>query len=89
MLKFFDIDTLIFTSLGREFTVWGTFFPASPQDKEHTAQFLARLPELIRTGAVKPNRTKILEGGLDGIADGMLFMDQGGNSGEKIVYRLK
>lgn len=89
MLKFFGVDTLIFTSLGREFTIRGTHFPANTQDKQHMVRFLTKLPELIRTHAIKPNPTKLLTGGLDGIGGGMLFMDQGRNSGEKIVYRLK
>lgn len=53
------------------------------------AQFLRKMPELVRTDAVKPNHTKIWEGGLESINAGMQYMIEGKNSGEKIVYRLK
>lgn len=79
--------TLIYTSLGREFD-YGSFFPASPEDKAHMAQFLTKLPELVKSGAVKPNPTKPFEGGLEGINAGLKFMQDGNVSGEKIVYRL-
>lgn len=52
------------------------------------AQFLKKLPELVRRGAVKPNRTKLWEGGLESINAGLQYMIEGKNSGEKIVYRL-
>ncbi|KAF7789406.1 hypothetical protein EIP86_000350 [Pleurotus ostreatoroseus] len=73
----------------QQFTVWGQHFPASVEDKQHMACFLTKVSELVRTGAVEPNRTKLCEGGLKGINDGLRFLKEGKNSGKKIVYRLK
>lgn len=53
------------------------------------AQFLKQVPELVSSGKIKPNRVKLWEGGLYGINDGLQYMIEGKNSGEKIVYRLK
>ena len=50
--------------------------------------FLTKVPELVCTGAVKPNRIKLCEGGLEGINDGLRFLRDGKHSGEKIVYRV-
>lgn len=52
------------------------------------ARFLVKTPELIATGKVKPNPTKLWEGGLNAIPDGLRYMKEGKNSGEKIVYRI-
>ncbi|KAH9928552.1 GroES-like protein [Epithele typhae] len=81
--------TLIYTSLGREFTFAGTMhFPVSEEDRAHMVSFLEKVPELVKSGAVKPLPIKAWEGGLDGLADGLQYMREGKVSAEKIVYRL-
>lgn len=40
-------------------------------------------------GQIKSNRIHLWEGGLYGINDGLHFMIEGKNHGEKIVYKLK
>lgn len=80
--------TLLYTALGRECTMRGMFFAASPEDHAHMAQFLTKTPELVTTGKVKPNPIKLWEGGLKAIPDGLRYMKEGRNSGEKIVYRV-
>lgn len=52
------------------------------------AHFLQKVPELVKSGAVRPNPTKLIEGGLDGINEGFQLMIEGKVSGEKLVYRL-
>ncbi len=81
--------TLIYTALGRELNYGGSSRPASPEDKEHMAQFLKKVPGMVSAGMIKPNRVKLWEGGLYGINDGLQFMMEGKNSGEKIVYKLQ
>ncbi|KIJ35008.1 hypothetical protein M422DRAFT_34823, partial [Sphaerobolus stellatus SS14] len=56
----------IYTYLGREFS-FGEVFPLSKEDRDHVAAFLTKVPELVKSGAIKPNRVKLWEGGLDGI----------------------
>lgn len=52
------------------------------------AQFLKKVPELVKSGQIKPNPTTLVDGGLDGIDAGLKLMMDGKHSGEKIVYRV-
>ena len=52
------------------------------------AHFLKKTPELVKSWQIKPNPTKSLEGGLEGINAGLQLMMEGKHSGEKLVYRL-
>lgn len=52
------------------------------------ASFLEKVPGLVSSGAIKPNPVKLWEGGLESVNDGLQYMREGKNSGEKIVYRL-
>lgn len=83
------IDTLTYTSQGRAFAHGEKIQPASPEDRAHMAHFLKKVPDLVLKGQVKSNPVKLFEGGLFGINDGMQYMMEGKNSGEKIVFRLK
>ena len=82
--------TLAYTTLGRPVTFGGgaAHFPASEEDRSHMAQFLKKTPELVKKGQIKPNPTKLFDGGLAGINAGFQYMIDGKVSGEKIVYRL-
>ncbi|EKM59886.1 uncharacterized protein PHACADRAFT_88172 [Phanerochaete carnosa HHB-10118-sp] len=81
--------TVIYSSLGREF-VYGHMmaFPASEEDRAHMVNFLKKTPELVKSGQVKPNPTKLFDGGLEGTEAGLKYMAEGKHSGEKIVYHL-
>ncbi|KAL4245995.1 zinc-containing alcohol dehydrogenase family protein [Abortiporus biennis] len=79
---------LIYTALGRDFVLFGKFYPAAPEDRVHMVQFLKKVPALVEKGLVKPNPVKLWEGGLASINDGLRYMKEGKNSGEKIVYRI-
>ena len=80
--------TLLYTALGREFTMRGNLYAESPEDHAHMAQFLTKTPELVAAGKVRPNPIKLWKGGLDAIPEGLQYMREGRNSGEKIVYRI-
>ncbi|KIJ34239.1 hypothetical protein M422DRAFT_182407, partial [Sphaerobolus stellatus SS14] len=79
--------TLIYSSLGREFS-FGEVFPVSKEDRDHMAAFLTKVPELVKTGAIKPNRVKLWEGGLDGIEGGLAYMKEGKLCAETPVYKI-
>ncbi len=82
-------DTLIYTSLGREFTyATGQHWPAVPEDKEHMVQFLKKVPQLVKEGKIKPLPVKLWEGGLAAIPEGFKYMKEGQVSAVKIVYRV-
>ena len=81
-------DTIVYTVGGLEFEMNGTMYAANEEDKAHMVQFVEKLPGLVKSGEVKPNPTRLFEGGLYGINAGLKYMQEGKNSGEKIVYRL-
>jgi len=80
--------TLIYTSLGRSFSMLGQEYPVIPEDRAHMVAFLKKVPELVRTKKISPNKTKVWEGGLQAVPDGLQYMREGKVSAEKIVYRL-
>lgn len=86
--RYLILVTMIYTALGRAFTFDGTPYPAAPEDRAHMVHFLKRVPELVKSGAVVPNPTKLIEGGLNGINEGFQLMMEGKVSGEQLVYRL-
>lgn len=83
-----QIVTVVYTTHGIQFDFRGTLFPASAQDRTHTVEFLKKVPELLKSGQLKPNPVKVLPGGLDGIQDGLRYMEEGNVSGVKLVYNV-
>lgn len=81
-------STLIYTALGRAFQYRQSRYEVQPEDRAHMAAFLKKTPELVRTGAIKPNPVKLWPGGLETVKDGLQYLREGKNSGEKVVYRL-
>lgn len=80
--------TLLYTALGKGFDYGPTRFDASSEDREQMVDFLQTVPGLVSSGAVKPNPIKLWDGGLSAIKDGLQWMKEGNNSGEKIVYKV-
>ncbi|KAF8579984.1 GroES-like protein [Ramaria rubella] len=80
-------NTLLYTALGREFTM-GKLYPPSAEDRAQMAAFLVKLPALVKDGNVKPNPVKLWEGGLGVVRDGLTYMREGKISAEKIVYKV-
>ncbi|KAH9951701.1 GroES-like protein [Amylocystis lapponica] len=78
------IPTLVYTSLGRTFSIGPITFTASPDDKAH----LVKVPQLISEGKIVPNKVKVWDGGLSAVKDGLQYMREGKVSAEKIVYRV-
>ncbi|KAI0797122.1 GroES-like protein [Abortiporus biennis] len=83
------IHTLIYTALGNEFHYGSTHHPANAEDRGHIAKFLKKLPEFVTRKLVKPNPIKFWEGGLASISDGLQFIQEGKNSGEKVVFKIE
>ncbi|KIJ34212.1 hypothetical protein M422DRAFT_263703 [Sphaerobolus stellatus SS14] len=79
--------TLVYSSLGREFS-FGEVFPVTKEDKDHMAAFLTKVPELVKTGAIKPNRVKLRKRALDRIEGGLAYIKEGKFNAEKLVYKI-
>ncbi|KAI0362627.1 GroES-like protein [Trametes cingulata] len=83
------IPTVIYTALGRAFTFNpGQHFDVAPEDRAQIVEFLKKVPQLVKDGAIKPAAVKLWEGGLAAIPDGLQYMREGKVSAEKIVYRV-
>ena len=79
---------IVYTSLGRAFNLGEKHIPAIEADVTHMAAFLAKLPQLVKDGLVKPLPIKLWEGGFAAVSDGLQYMREGKVSAEKIVYRV-
>lgn len=66
----------------------GQDYPVCPEDRAHMAGFLKKAPTLVREKKIHPNKTKLWDGGLRAVPDGLQYMREGKVSAEKIVYRL-
>lgn len=83
------VATLIYTALGRAFDFGPSkHFPILPDDRAQIVEFLKKVPQLVKNGAIKPASIKLWEGGLAAIPDGLQYMREGKVSAEKIVYRV-
>ncbi|EIW60399.1 GroES-like protein [Trametes versicolor FP-101664 SS1] len=83
------IPVLIYTALGRAFDFGPTMhFPVLPEDRGQMTEFLKKVPQLVKDGAVRPPAIKLWEGGLEAIPNGLQYMREGKVSAEKIVHRL-
>ena len=77
------------------YTIWGEYFksgdvkwPASREDVEWTKGFLAIAEKLIAEGKVKPHRSVVREGGLEGVIEGLEEMKNDAKIDGKLVYRI-
>ncbi|KAI0819843.1 GroES-like protein [Trametes gibbosa] len=60
---------------------------SSPVNHAISQSLLAKLPELLEKGEIKPNRTEVLSGGLRGVAGGLERLRNDQVSGVKLVVR--
>jgi hypothetical protein len=47
-----------------------------------------KLPEMNQSGAIKPNPIRVIDGGLNGVAQGFQLHRDKAISGQKFVYNL-
>ncbi|GAA5858840.1 hypothetical protein JCM8547_005008 [Rhodosporidiobolus lusitaniae] len=81
--------TLVYTVLGKAFSMGPTEYPVSEEDKKQMEEWLAGpLPQLFGTGQLRSNPLLKREGGLEGIEEGLEFLKAGKNSAQKLVYSL-
>ncbi|GAA5981432.1 hypothetical protein JCM10908_004107 [Rhodotorula pacifica] len=81
--------TLVYTVLGVEFDWPGVTFPVMPNDKSRMEEWCSKyLPELFKSGTIKPNPIQSFSGGLDNITEGLEYIKQGKNRGVKVTYKL-
>jgi threonine dehydrogenase-like Zn-dependent dehydrogenase len=61
---------------------------ASKEDHELAAELFRKIPDWLEKGKLKPNKIKLLRGGLSGVEEGFQLHRDGKISGFKVVYEL-
>ncbi|KAI0764637.1 GroES-like protein [Fomes fomentarius] len=82
------IFILLYTALGEAFEALGSHYPAALSDRAQVKAFCNKMPKLIELGKLRANPLKLWNGGLDAIPEGIQYIKEGKQHGEKIVYRL-
>uniref|UniRef100_D8Q135 Enoyl reductase (ER) domain-containing protein n=1 Tax=Schizophyllum commune (strain H4-8 / FGSC 9210) TaxID=578458 RepID=D8Q135_SCHCM len=68
-----------------ELTLVGT---AHTDDAKFAAEWYRKISRWLADGSFKPNRPKVLPGGLESVANGLQLLETGNVHGEKLVYRI-
>ncbi|KAL1723113.1 chaperonin 10-like protein [Schizophyllum commune] len=68
-----------------ELTMVGT---AHTDDAKFAAEWYRKISRWLADGSFKPNRPKVLPGGLESVANGLQLLETGNVHGEKLVYRI-
>ncbi|KAH6963734.1 chaperonin 10-like protein [Fusarium avenaceum] len=79
---------LVWTAFNRVIQYKKASFPASEEDHKLGVEFNERLPGWIDEGKIKPNKPKVIPGGLDAVKKGFQEHRDGKISGYKLVYEL-
>ena len=88
------IHTLAYTALGRKFNYGPAVFDEervtadSNKMKEWLNGDQGHFYTLFKQGLLKGNKIKEMEGGLEGIPEGMKYMQEGKVSAEKLAYKI-
>ncbi|KAF9769445.1 hypothetical protein IL306_013135 [Fusarium sp. DS 682] len=79
---------LVWTAFNRVIQYKNAQFPASEDNHKLGSEFNEQLPGWIAEGKIKPNKPKIIPGGLDAVTKGFQEHRDGKISGYKLVYEL-
>ncbi|KAH7267441.1 chaperonin 10-like protein [Fusarium redolens] len=79
---------LVWTAFNRVIQYKKAQFPASEDDHKLRAEFNEKLPVWIEEGKIKPNKPKVIPGGLDAVVQGFQEYRDDKISGYKLVYEL-
>lgn len=80
-------DVLVWTAFLKEHWYGDFHWPPHKEDHELASELFEKLPELLESGKVRPNPTRIKKG-LDAVAEGFQEYRDGKISAYKIVYEL-
>lgn len=79
---------MAYTALGNSFQKWDNYYPESREDAVFAGDFLRLSSDLLAEGRVIVHPTRICQGGLKGVLEGMDLMRKGMVTGVKLVYPL-
>ncbi|KAF4964836.1 hypothetical protein FZEAL_10831, partial [Fusarium zealandicum] len=79
---------LVWTAFNKDVQFREFRFLASEDDHKLSTEFNEKMRGWIEDGKIKPNRPKVLAGGLDAVKGGFQEHRDGKISAEKLVYEL-
>lgn len=79
--------TLAYTTMGEAFSKRSDV-PAKPDHYLFARKWADIADEILMQGLIKVHPSKVMEGGLDGILEGLDLMRNDKVSGQKLVYRV-
>jgi hypothetical protein len=83
-----SVFPLGYTITGERFVIEEQEWVASPEDFELGNIFATLAERLLNENLIKSHPVQLMEGGLEGVLDGMQYLKDGKVSGVKIVYRI-
>ncbi|KAH0425407.1 hypothetical protein CcaCcLH18_10955 [Colletotrichum camelliae] len=81
-------DVLVWTAFLKDHRYGSFHWPAHEADHKLGTEFFEKLPGWVEEGKIKPNKPKVIPGGLDGVATGFQEYRDGNISATKLVYKL-
>jgi NADPH:quinone reductase-like Zn-dependent oxidoreductase len=81
-------DVLVFTAFYEELNYGKVTVAVRKEDRDLSHELYQNLPSWLENGMMKPNKLRIVEGGLEGVEKGFELYRSGKISGEKVVYRI-
>ena len=79
--------TLAYTAMGDAMEMREKI-PAKPEDYLFARKWADVCDEMLLQGLIKPHPPKVMQGGLDGVLEGLDLLRKEQVSGEKLVYRI-
>jgi hypothetical protein len=82
---------MAYTAYGERFEKFGQVWEKSDEDYEFASRVWEVSAELLAEGKLKPHPMLLAEGGvggLEGVLNGLKYMQEGKVSGVKLVYRV-
>ena len=78
---------LLYKISGKAFPFGPRQMPASPEDKAWSEEWCVKLSKLVVEGNIRGNPIKVM-GGLEAVAEGLKFMQEGNVHAQKLVYEV-
>lgn len=83
------IIEFLYSAYGKGYEIRGNKAPPAPEDRQFISDFIRNeLNSLLADNKIKPNVIKQMEGGLNGISEGLEYLRAGKASAEKLVYEI-
>ncbi|KAI8276423.1 hypothetical protein K4K60_007717 [Colletotrichum sp. SAR11_57] len=81
-------DVLVWTAFLKDHRYGSFHWPAHEAHHKLGTEFFEKLPGWVEEGKIKPNKAKVIPGGLDGVSKGFQEYRDGNISATKLVYKL-